>query len=281
MLTIASGDTLALTGTATLRSTVNGAGTMAVSNATVSGLAVGGTVVLNDVGTVLQTGQVTVGDMSGNAATLSIASGASYKINLNVGIGIGTSQSSVIDDSGLLIKNGGTGTSKIAVAIVDTGHLEAATGILDLTKAVTGTGAMQVDAGATLEFGASAASTLAMTFNGANATLALASPSNFAATIAGFAASDAIDLMLIKATAAVLENGDQLFITNGANTVATLQLSSNYTGFTFNTVSDGHGGTDITATAPGGTIVHVGEDDAASFDAFSHRDVHISEWHLG
>jgi hypothetical protein len=282
-LTIASGNTLSLTGTSTLGATVNGAGTVSLTNATLSGLTVGGTLTLNDAGTVLQTGQITLGDTASNAATMSIASGASYTINANVGIGIGTSQLSAIDDSGLLIKTGGTGTSKIAVTVVDNGHIEASTGTLDLVQAVTGSGALQVDTGATLEFGSSAAGTLGMTFNGANATLALASPANFAATIAGFAASDAIDLLLIKATAAVLENGDQLLITNGANTVATLQLSGSYTGYTFNAVSDGHGGTDITATAPGGhTGIGADDFDLASLDGFAHTriDAHVSDWHL-
>jgi hypothetical protein len=282
-LTIASGDKLSLTGTATLDATVNGAGTVALSNATLSGLSVGGTVTVNDVGTVLQTGQITLGDAASNAATLSIASGATYEINANVGIGIGTSAATAIDDSGLLIKNGGTGTSKIAVGIVDTGHIEASTGTLDLVQAVTGTGAMQVDSGATLEIDASAASTLSFLLNGSNATLALASPSSFAATISGFAASDDIDLLKIKATSAVLESGDQLLITNGANTVATLQLSGTYAGYTFNTVSDGHGGTDITATAPAGhTGIGANEYDPVALDAFVHNrlDAHVSDWHL-
>ena len=137
---------------------------------------------------------------------------------------------------------------------------------------------MQVDAGATLEFGSSAASTLGMTFNGANATLALAGPSSFAATIAGFAASDTIDLVAIKATLAVLENGDQLLITNGANTVATLQLTGTYTGYIFNTVSDGHGGTDITAMAPGGAMTIAFDDHVVSH---RHFDTHTSDWHFG
>jgi fibronectin-binding autotransporter adhesin len=282
-LTIATGDTVSLTGRSTLRSTLDGAGTISLSNATVSGLVVGGTVTLDDVGTVLQSGQVTLGDATSNAATVSIASGAGYEINANVGIGIGASPASVIDDNGLLIKNGGTGASKIAVGIVDDGHIEAATGTLDLVQAVTGSGAMKVDAGATLEIDASAASTLSLLLNGSNATLALASPSSFAATITDFAASDDIDLLKIKATSAVLENGDRLLITNGAKTVATLQLSGTYTGYTFNTVSDGHGGTDITATAPGGhTGIGESEYDAASLTSLMQNkfDAHVSDWHL-
>jgi hypothetical protein len=278
-LTIASGETLSLTGVATLGATVNGSGTLALSNATLSGLVAGGTVTLDDAGTIVQTGQITLGDASSNAATLTFASSATYKIEGNVGIGIGASSSSVIDDNGLLIKNGGTGTSAIAVGIVDYGHIEASTGTLDLMQAVTGSGAMQVDAGATLEFGSSAASTLTMTFNGANATLALAIPSSFAATISDFAAGDDIDLLKITATSAVLENGDQLLITKGHTTIATLQLSGSYTGYTFGTVSDGHGGTDITATAPQSHATV--EFDALATATLRQFDTHLSDWHLG
>jgi fibronectin-binding autotransporter adhesin len=248
-LTVATGDTLALTGTASLAGTVTGGGTVSVSNGTVSGLVVGGT--LDDLGTVHQTGLVTIGDSSSNAATLSIASGDSYDIGANVNIAIGASAASAIDDNGLLIKNGGTGISIVALGIVDNGQVEAATGTLELSKAVTGSGTMTVEAGATLELGSSAAATLGLTFGGASATLALTNPASFAATIEGFAATDKIDLVNIAATAATLETGDRLLITDGATTVATLQLTGTYTGFTFDTVADGHGGTDITATAPG------------------------------
>jgi len=279
-LTVATGDTLALTGTASLAGTVTGGGTVSVSNGTVSGLVVGGT--LDDLGTVHQTGLVTIGDSSSNAATLSIASGDSYDIGANVNIAIGASAASAIDDNGLLIKNGGTGISIVALGIVDNGQVEAATGTLELSKAVTGSGTMTVEAGATLELGSSAAATLGLTFGGASATLALTNPASFAATIEGFAATDKIDLVNIAATAATLETGDQLLITNGANTVATLQLSGAYTGYTFNTVSDGHGGTDIRATAPQSHAnVEFDSNDALTAATLRQFDAHLSDWHLG
>ena len=150
-LTIATGDTLTLTGAATLAGTVNGAGTVKLSNATLSGLTIGGTATLSDVGTVDQTGAVTIGDASSNAATLSIGVGATYRIDNDSGIARGTSHASSIKNSGLLIKSGGTGTSKIGVKTTDTGAIEAASGTLDFTKAITGGGTMAVDTGATLE----------------------------------------------------------------------------------------------------------------------------------
>ena len=254
-LTVGTNDTLSLTGPANLGGYVTGGGTIALSNATLSGLVVGGTATLSDASIVDQTGQVTIGDASSNGATLSIAAGSRYDIQTDDGIAIGASANSVIDDNGLLIKTTATGTAKIAVAISDAGTIEAASGTLDLSQAISGSGTMTVDASATLELGSSAVSTLDMIFNAADATLALASPSSFAATVSGFAASDNIDLLKIAATSAVLEPGDKLLITDGLTTVATLQLTGSYTGYIFTAASDGHNGTDITATAPPSVVI--------------------------
>ena len=87
-----------------------------------------------------------------------------------------------------------------------------------------------------------AASTLALTFAGTSAVLALKDPSGFAASIAGFAPTDTIDLLKIKATSATLGPNDTLVVTNGTTAVANLKLSGTYTGDTFTTVSDGHAG---------------------------------------
>ena len=52
---------------------------------------------------------------------------------------------------GTLIKSAGTGKSAIGLKVTDSGLIEVATGTLDLTQAVSGKGAMKIDAGATLE----------------------------------------------------------------------------------------------------------------------------------
>jgi hypothetical protein len=127
----------------------------------------------------------------------------------------------------------------------------AVTGSLDVGGTLTGAGTVSVKSGATAEVDNAAPSSLSMSFNGAAATLALKDPSAFAATIAGFAPTDTIDLLAITATSAVLGAGDTLVITNGSTAVATLQLTGNYTGDTFTTKSDGSGGTDITVSTGG------------------------------
>ncbi len=260
-LAVATGDKLSLTGSASLAGTVNGAGTVKLSSATVGALTVGGTATLNDVGAVHQNGALTLGDAAGNAAaTLLINAGAVYAIDNDSGIARGHSKKSNIKNSGLFIKSGGTGVSVIGVNVADTGAIEAASGTLDFTQRLTGSGTMSVDGGATLEVDLSAASTLGMTFNGAGAVLALGNASKFAATINGFASTDTIDLLGTKATSATLGAGDTLAVMNGIKLVATLQLAGDFTGDTFNVASDGNGGTNVTVTpGPGPALAAVAD----------------------
>jgi hypothetical protein len=150
----------------------------------------------------------------------------------------------------------------VGVKTTDTGTMVAATGTLDFTQKITGTGSMSVDGGATLEVDSTVASTLSMTFNGGNGILALKDPSKFAATINGFAPGETIDLLAKKATSATLNGSDQLVIVNGSKAVATLQLAGTYTGDTFTVTSDGDKGSNITVTTgaalppPAGAVVH-------------------------
>jgi hypothetical protein len=72
------------------------------------------------------------------------------------------------------------------------------------------------------------------------------------------------------ANSAVLD-GNELVVKHNATVVATLQFSGDYTGYTFETSSDGHGGTDITLIAPpqGNSGLHI------VANTFS------PDWHLG
>ena len=80
--------------------------------------------------------------------------------------------------------------------------------------------------------------------------MALKKAGNFAGTIAGFGATDSIDLLRTVATAASVNGHDQLVIVKGAATVATLQLTGNYSGDTFSVASDGQGGSNVTVSTP-------------------------------
>jgi hypothetical protein len=203
-------------------------------------------------GSVTQTGAVTIGDTTTSAGSLSIASGAVWTLSGAVGIAEGTATTSSLGVAGTLKKSGAAGVSVIAVATNDTGLIQASAGTLDFSSKLTGTGALKINGGATLELDASVASTLSVAFNGASATLALTSPTTFAATISGFAVTDTVDLLKITATGASVNAGDQLVIVNGSTTVATLQLTGSYAGATFTVGSDGHGGTDVTLLTTAG-----------------------------
>jgi len=194
---------------------------------------------------------VTIGDGGSAGASLSIAAGATWTIDGAVGIAQGASAPTSLQVAGTLTKSEAAGASTISVATTDTGLIEAATGTLDFSNSLTGTGALKIDSGATLQVTSSVASTLTATFDGASATLALAAPTEFAATIAGFAVGDTVDLLNIAATGASINDSDQLVIVDRKTAVATLQLTGSYSGATFTIGSDGHHGTDVTLTAAG------------------------------
>ena len=245
-LTIASTDTLKLTGAASLGGLINGAGTVALTNATVSGLTIGGTDVLSVTGSVTQTGKVTIGDATTATASLSVAKGATWTINGAVGISHGSSKASSLKVLGTLVKSGATGTSVINLSTADNGLIEAGAGTLDFSSKLSGSGTLKIDTGATLEVDSNAASTLTVNFNGSGATLALKKPTKVASTISGYAVGDTIDLLKIAATGASINASDQLVIVNGSKSVATLQLTGSYSGATFTIGSDGNGGTNVT-----------------------------------
>lgn len=250
-LAVIKGDALSLSGSAAFGSgaLIDGAGVVAVSRATVTALTVGGTATLNDLGTLTQTGAVTLGDATPAAALASIATGATWRIAADVGIGRGESAGSRILDDGLLIKSAGNGVSVVGVEVLDYGVIEAASGTLDFTQSIYASGALKIDAGATLELDAAASSALTLAFNGNRAILALGKPGVFRVAMAGFAAGDTIDLLNTAATSAALAAGDKLLVKNGAHTVATLQLTGDYASAAFTVASDGHGGSAIMVTS--------------------------------
>jgi hypothetical protein len=189
-------------------------------------------------GTLINTAFLTI------AGTVSVAADAVFSL-ANGDISAGPKGAGRIEDDGLTIKNLGAGETAIAAHMYDGGVVEVATGSLDFASRLDGAGVLKIDPGATLEADAGAVSTLTVTFDGAAATLALASPKAFGATLVGFATGDVIDLLDLTATGASVNGDDQLVVVDGGKTVATLQLSGNYVGATFVTSSDGHGGTDV------------------------------------
>ena len=250
-LTLGAGDKLTLSGSTTLAGVINGAGSVSAASATLKALVIGGTDALVIAAAAIQAGAITIGDGASSAATRTVAKTGALTIAGAFAIGEGAGATSSLTVAGALTKAGTTGTSRIAVAVTDSGLVEAADGTLDLTSAVSGSGALKIDAGAVLEVDAATSKSLTTTFDGAGATLALKTPTAFASTIAGFGVGDTFDLLKIAATGASINARDQLVIVDGTTTVATLQLTGTYSGATFAVGADGHGGTDLSLTAAG------------------------------
>jgi hypothetical protein len=151
----------------------------------------------------------------------------------------------------LAVSAGGSlaGSGVVEITVANSGLIEASGGALTLVGAVTGTGALKIDAGATLTLGGALAAGGTATFNGASADLAIAAVSGFGDTIAGLAATDEIDLVKTAATSAVVNGSNQLVVTNNGAAVATFNLSGSAAGLAFTTESDTNGGTFIVAGA--------------------------------
>ena len=149
-----------------------------------------------------------------------------------------------------------TGFGQVNVAVADAGLIEAGGGTLVLAKGVSGAGVLSIDDGAALQLNAGAAKSLAIDFGDTDATLALGQVGQVKATLAGFAAGDAIDLLGTAATGATLLADDKLAIKDGKTRIAILQLSGDYAGQTFQVASDGAGGSLITLDAPASAPPH-------------------------
>jgi hypothetical protein len=187
----------------------------------------------------------------GAAGALEILGGRDWSSTLvmhNAGtldLGGGTFAPASLNNTGVV-----RGEGLIEAHVIDAGVVEAASGTLELGQWVNGRGYLRIGAGSTLQADAYVAAPLTASFDGPGGVLAMAAPSLFKATIAAFASGDAIDLLQKAATGATLEAGDKLVVTNGARTVATLQLSGDYAGDSFSVAADGHGGTEIVLASP-------------------------------
>ena len=163
-------------------------------------------------------GATTLGDPAGDLAQLVIASTGAWDLLGDSGIGLGGSAPSLISNSGLLEKTGGTGTSAIAPQLLNKGSVLVSSGALDLEGAVRGNGTDTISGASTLEFDSTVGGGQTAGFTGGNGTLDLIDPLGFAGKIADFAATDTIDL-----------SGDWLFSSfseTGNGMMGTLTLSS-------------------------------------------------------
>ena len=220
---------------------------------TLGGLVLGGSTRWNNVGTATQTATTILGDASGTAGLITNFAGATYNIATDTGIATIAAGTGGFINQGLLEKTGGTGTSMIGVAIVNRGTIAVASGTLDLTGAITQTGTLAIQGGATLELDGSVVSLQTVAFSGSGGDLLLTNIGGFSGGISGFAAGETLDLTTFGFGA-----GEKLaFAENAANTQGVLTITDGalktrltlfgqYAAAGFQIGADSGGGTAIT-----------------------------------
>jgi hypothetical protein len=176
----------------------------------------------------LSSGPATLGDAAGDLAQLMIASTGSWDILGDSGIGLGNSPSSLISNSGLFDKTGGSGTSAIAPQLVNKGSVLVSSGTLDLEGAVSGKGEDTISGGSTLEFDSTVGGGQTVDFSGG--ALDLLDPQGFSGKIAGFASPDMVQL--------AGEWNFSSFSETGNGMMGNLTLSSGGTTNTFHFLGD-------------------------------------------
>jgi hypothetical protein len=173
-------------------------------------------------------GTTTLGDPAGDIAQLVIASTGSWDILDDSGIGLGSSPSSLISNSGRFEKTDGSGTSAIAPQLVNKGSVLVSSGTLDLEGAVSGNGTDTISGASTLEFDSTVGGGQTIDFSGG--ALDLIDPQGFSGKIAGFASPDMVQLA-----------GDwnfSSFSETGNGMMGNLTLSSGGTTNTFHFLGD-------------------------------------------
>ncbi len=219
---------------------------------TASNFTLGGTAEWDNTTTVNQTGAVTIGDGSGNAAFLDNTATGTYNFAGDVSLMQGTSAASHIANAGVIKKTGGSGLSAIQPEVTNTGTIKVKTGTLDLKGAITGVGSDIISDASTLQFNSTVAAGQTISFTGSGGTLDLGSPQGFSGAIAGFdlggASNDALVIASGWTFTGATEGATSTmlgFVDGAAHAALTLQGA--YTG-TFNQTSI-VGGTKITYAA--------------------------------
>jgi VCBS repeat-containing protein len=144
-----------------------------------------------------------------------------------------------------------TGSSSIGGTVINNGTIEIVAGKFEMTGSLSGTGAVVIDAGATLQLDGS--DTQTVKFNGDHAELVLDAAS-FGGSIKGLGSTDKLDLAGIEygtgTTAIYNAQTGVLTVSDGDGHTVSLALSgADYSNAHFAGSSDGHGGTLITLNA--------------------------------
>jgi hypothetical protein len=254
-LSITASQYFKLTGAASFyHDTVDGAGRLVTTGTTTANqVTLGGTAQWYNAGIMTESGALTVGDSAGNAAMF--VNQSSGVLDLTGNIGIGTAATSTFINQGLVAKTAGS-LSTVAIAMANTGTIEAASGTLDLQKAVTGTGTLKIDAGKVLQADAAVSAGQTVTFGQGSDRLVLTDAVHFAGKLSGFTVGDRLDLRQFDPTTTTLAFAENAAMTQGTLTVtdgalvAKITLLGQYSAAQFHKSSDGVGGTYITDPPP-------------------------------
>jgi hypothetical protein len=252
-----AGHTLTFVGSVTMESanyegpTIDGGGALDTGGMTSIGdFTLGGGVTWTNSGTITLSGSLAIGDSGGKSATLVNKAGASFLIltasNPPV-ISSGVAVGSDIANAGTFGKTGGGGTSRVAIAIANTGVIEAYDGTLDLQDGVSGGGRIKIDNGAALELDG-AVGAQSISFGSGGGTVILTDEAAFAGGVSSFGTGGAIDLSGFgynSTTETKMVSGGVLTVTDGSQ-VAKILLFGQFAAAGFQLNTDDGGGTLIT-----------------------------------
>ena len=207
---------------------IYGAGTVAVTGSgEISSLFLEGSAVISNSATITQTGNWNVGLNATDTSQLVNTAGATFNIANDADI-FGTAGAELTNE-GTLVKSGAGGVSSDAIATINNGLIRVDSGTMSFLGQVSGTGTIDISAGAILTFGSSVAAGTTVDM-GADTALTVQATAGFAGKIADFAAGDLITLAGFGFSGASLSFNavtDKLTVTNGA-TNTSLQLVGSY-----------------------------------------------------
>ncbi len=158
---------------------------------------------------------------------------------------IGSPGSGAVFNAGTIDKLGGLGTTVVNAGLDNTGTVIVSSGTLAFEQSVGGSGAVDIEGNARIDFATVVGSSTSIAFIGGGGTLAIDSlGTTFGAGVSGFALGDAIDLTAVQSgsgTGFSFNNGT-LTVSDGTH-VASVDLAGSYSNASFVLGTDQNGDT--------------------------------------
>jgi len=260
IVNIGTGGLLDLTGAGVIAGTFTGAGTLELAGSPMVSLTSSASVSVStvlDLVNIQTANGVTLTNLSGGTWTMSSAAGTVQALGSGGTVGSGT-----FSNFGSFVTTGGA-TDNASVAFINYRNVYATSGTLNFLAALTNSGTLTVDSGATLSsktvirgsgqldingtgvllLNNGADPQQVVSFIGSGGDLVLQKPLGFNGTITGFGGQDSIDLINTVFTSESVASGNRLIGQYNGSTVAVLKFTGTYVLSNFNIGTDGHGGT--------------------------------------